>query len=1059
MYCPGSGSFDFTHILRFFGVGRGGFRAGLAAAILACFAFSGPALAQGPGGFPASPSGLPRLDAASDPSVMILTDDMTPTPLAPYVFITPDPGGDLDAQEVARRHLGNLRGRREPAQILNLGLDPSPVWLVFGVQNAGKTKNWALSFGTRDDGRLGLARHIRLSEALSGRVLFEAGREGKSPVLNFSAHSILPLSVEPGQEALFVLRYVPEPGIPGTLALRLGPRDLAPEKTGGALPVDSALVLFFTAVAGFFVALGFVRREPVYGLFAACFVIKVALTLFPGMMLVLPDPILADLLTFLFALGVVIGLTMTLLFLEIDQNDLIPYAVCVVTAATLILCGGVAAVVLPDLSMSLPAFRYLPPVIGLCVILMVSLSQASAGKAGGYFYAAGWLFVLTGVLTTVAAVSGIAPLYAWTLNGFLIGSIPQALAFAGAALRKFRWQEREGQENVSREKRDLEARLRQQQIKDSADQAHLLRVIEREREIMTELRKREAQRGEEMRQAKEAADEANRAKSAFLAVVSHEIRTPMTGVMGMIRFLLETPLSKEQNEYAQTIQDSGNTMLALLNDILDFEKIESGRMELESVDFELRRLVSSITTLMSGQVSQKGIFLKAEIADDVPEFLRGDPTRLRQVILNLVNNAIKFTPQGGVTIHVRRSGMEYLPGGGVRHTLYFDVQDTGIGISPEAQKNLFNPFSQADSSIARQYGGTGLGLAICKRLVQAMGGTIGVSSTLREGSTFYFTATLSQGVAPVQASSGGGGNEEGAGRPERVLRVLIVDDNVINRKVLTGLVERAGHRTESASGGEEALHKAAERRYDLILMDIEMPGMSGDRAVQSLRALPDQKVSATPVIALTGNVRDEDIKRYYEANMNGFLAKPIDPAALNRTLENAQKGVFDNPVRVRAPMQADPLTEEDLSEDSFAESAAWMEREEREDSERPTHQGVPVFDDSQLGSLRSALGPNQLNELLDGVIEKAQEIIAGLEQSLEDKSAASVGARGHELKGMAGNFGLTELSRLAGDVEKAGRAGDLESAAPLVARLPQACACARTALKSWAAAGGDPAKS
>lgn len=1016
---------------------------GFSVFFLMLFVLSGLSRAQVPD--------APSLDAASDPSVIVLTDDMPSTPITPYVFITSDPGGDLDAQEVARRHLGNLRGRRVSGDILNLGLDPSPVWLVFGVENAGKTQNWALSFGARAEGRLGLARHLRLTEALSGRVLLDAGKEGNAPVLSPSARSIVPLSIDSGHEALFVLRYVPEPGIPGTLALRFGPRDAAPEEAGVALPMDSGLILFFTAVAGFFVALSLIRKDPVYGILAACFVIKAALTLFPGMILVLPDPILADILAFLFTLGVVLGLIATLLFLDIDQNDLMPYAVCVVTAATLILCGAVSAVLLPDLSMILPAFRYFPPVIGLCVVVMVSFSQAAGGKAGGYFYAAGWLSVFLGVVVTIAAVAEIAPVSAWTLNGFLVASIPQAFAFAGASLRKFRWQEHEGRENVSREKRDLEARLRQQQIKDSADQAHLLRVIEREREIMTELRKREAQRGEEMRQAKESADEANRAKSAFLAVVSHEIRTPMTGVMGMIRFLLETPLSKEQDEYARTIQDSGNTMLALLNDILDFEKIESGRMELEIVDFELRRLINSITTLMSGHVSEKGIFLKAEIADDVPDALRGDPTRLRQIILNLVNNAIKFTPKGGVTIHVRRSSIEYLPGGGVRHTLYFDVQDTGIGISPEAQKNLFNPFSQADSSIARKYGGTGLGLAICKRLVQAMGGTIGVSSTLREGSTFYFTAALSQGNIAARADPDD--KASSVSKPERVLRVLIVDDNVINRKVLTGLVERAGHRTESASDGEEALHKAAERRYDLILMDIEMPGMTGDAAVQALRALPDSKVSATPVIALTGNVRDEDIKRYYEANMNGFLAKPIDPAILDKVLRNAQKGIFDNPVRVAAPTQGEPLTEEDLSEDSFAHAAAKMEQEEMENAQRSTHEGVPVFDDSQLRNLRSALGPNQINELLDGVIEKAVEIIGGLEQSLEDKSAASVGARGHELKGMAGNFGLTELSRLSADIEKAGRAGDLEAAAPLIARLPEACLCARTALKSWAAAG------
>ncbi len=1012
--------------------------------------------------------GVPKIEAASDPSVIVLTDDMQALPIASRVFITPDPGNDLDAEEIVRRHLGNLRGRRETEDILNLGLDPSPMWLVFAVENAAKTQEWIVSFGRRGTGRLGFARHVRITEGLSKQVLLEAGQDGSAPVVSPVAGINVPFFVPSGRPALIVMRYVPEPGVPGTLDLRLA----SARESGGAatgMELETVLLAGFMAAAGCFLALGLLRNALTYGVFAALFATQGVMVVFLSGNLVPSDPSLVDLLVFLWTAQIVAGLIGTLLFLDVDQNDLGSYALCVVMAATLVLCGVVSATILPDLSMSLPMVRYGPPVMGMAAILGVSIAQAGAGKAGGWLYVTGWLFAAAGTATTMAALAGAVPLSASALNAVLIAGLPQAALFGLAAIRRFGAQDREGQNLVAREKRDLETRLRQQQVKDSADQARLLHVIEREREIMTELRKREAQRGEEMRQARNAADEANRAKSAFLAVVSHEIRTPMTGVMGMIRFLLDTPLSKEQNEYARTVQDSGNTMLALLNDILDFEKIESGRMELETVDFGLRRIVNSITTLMSGHVAEKGIFLKAEVAPDVPELLRGDPTRLRQVILNLVNNAIKFTAKGGVTIHVRRSGVEHLPGGGVRHMLYFDVQDTGIGISPEAQQNLFNPFSQADSSIARKYGGTGLGLAICKRLVQAMGGSIGVSSTPGEGSVFFFTAGLAQGV-PVAPAPSVEAPSASAPTPARVLRVLIVDDNVINRKVLTGLVEREGHRTESASDAQEALRAAAERKYDLILMDIEMPGMSGDAAVRKLRAMPDPKVAATPAIALTGNVREEDIKRYYEANMNGFLAKPIDPAALAQALNDAGRRVFANPVRVEAapppssqssvsapasppPAQGDPLTETDLDEDSFQESAERMEREEVEQAARETHQGVPVFDPGQLGNLRSALGPTQLTELLDGVIDKTLEIIAALEEALEVSDTSAIGARGHELKGMAGNFGLTELSRLAADIEKAGRTGDAPAAAPFIARLPEACACARTALQSWLQAG------
>lgn len=570
---------------------------------------------------------------------------------------------------------------------------------------------------------------------------------------------------------------------------------------------------------------------------------------------------------------------------------------------------------------------------------------------------------------------------------------------------------------VSYKKKIIERRKRQKLLRIETEEElkrtyemvsrnRILDIMQSEKDLLMDLKKHEHEKLSEV-------NEVNLAKINFLATVSHEIRTPMTGIMALINLMSNTHLSDMQREYIETMQKTGNTLLSMLNNILDLSKAESGNIQMEKVNFNLKEAVQNIFDIMEHFAKDKKLDFQIRFDEAAPEVVRGDPTRLSQVLTNLINNAIKFTNNGYVRIDVK-----YIGAKDEKHQILFSVEDTGIGIAEENRDNVFKPYIQADASVTRRFGGTGLGLSICQHLVQMMGGNIDFKSQEGKGTVFFFNMTFDK-EQEKQGESSTLCSVKATSDEKKSINVLVVDDNEVNRKLIAMVIGNGLGRVVTAGSATEALNAMDKEYFDAVFMDLEMPDFDGIVATGMIRRISDRKKCKVPIIAMTAHTDDAVVSRCIQAGMNDYIGKPIDEVKLekiiNGIVEHKKSGKgFSAEEILPCSVKDEGTGIEEIKTVSELEAGKEFEIDF-------SHQSL---NDEIFGEIRKKMLPDAFQRIIKDVYFSIDKELSVLNDAIKTGDMKVIYSSSHTICGVAANFGFDALSHMARKIQKHAKDND-----------------------------------
>jgi signal transduction histidine kinase/DNA-binding NarL/FixJ family response regulator/HPt (histidine-containing phosphotransfer) domain-containing protein len=935
--------------------------------------------------------------------------------------------------------------------VISLRKHDSLYWFRLPVANHTADQNWVLHFYPLD----GQKYPVRLQEI----VVYQNGMSDQ-PILK-TQNPFIPLNIIPGQQSDFLIMVKTIPGIDAVFQPILKTEKKFYDYTrqqASYMTVAWVIISIFVTCGLIFYGLS---RLPIFLVFLTyAFILIQGIGLISGLNeklynilfgIISPAAITPFVATF-------VSLSAVILSWVALRDKHIPALLKLLTTVLLVSLIGIlfSQGLLSKLPFSTQIVAHMILAGTGAILSLIALTQSFNDSKSSWLIPAWVLFIIQGFFGVMN------PLVLPFIHLLLLGAAFTVQVYAI-------WSEQEKIRVEQQQRLQVEmTQVRQQQEKDNYVWE---RKLESERSLLNSAKQREAQRSSQLAEAKLVAEEANKAKSDFLAMITHEIRTPMTGIMGMVHLMAHTELDDKQKEYIDTVQYAGEALLTLLNDVLDYSKLEKGAITLETIPFTIRNLVQSVITLMSGRANEKSLKLIIHVADNVPDVFEGDPNRIRQVLINLLSNAIKFTERGNVTVDVTCDK----PDAAGRMPLHIKVIDTGIGISKEGQEKLFGAYAQADASISRRYGGTGLGLNICRMLVQAMGGDIEVESELDHGSTFYFTLMLRPSDQNAIHHYQVAGQDLGKIDP---LHVLVVDDNAVNLKVIAGLLEMDKHIVTTTESGTEAINMVQARDFDLIFMDIQMPDFDGLTVTRAIRRMSNPKKSKVTIYALTGMGRDEDEAACRAAGMNGLLMKPITVPALKRVLINVagakqlqqhasprdNKEQEDQDMKLqdvvdKAKSVADDVkkTYQDIKEqvrmglasDDIPLDESGVADEDNFPNDLSKADQNVVINFANLDELRNSLPAESFIDIYNDLDSKAIELVDAIEAAWKDRDIDDLSEKAHNLRGMAGNFGLHVLSKIAERIERAAKANEIDKVERAVAKIRPALTRTNEVMNHW----------